>query len=175
MIVLNDYFLFSWNNLFFGEKDYSLNFRRVLQVIFSPSEIQAKMIISCHSSSVIVLFPFNFPITTDFLMAWYVQNNRSLSTELSREGGGVDRVVTITASRTPLFLCVPTDETLTQSTHVYMCDAISFMTYDVSDLERFPISPEVMLCRFFILSTNFRFLTFLAWENVKWTLLGSFL
>ena len=174
MIVLSDYFLFSWNNLFLGEKDYSLNFRRVLQVIFSPSEIQAKMIISCHSSSVIVLFPFNFPITTDFLMAWYVQNNRSLSTELSR-GGGVDRVVTTTASRTLLFLCLPTDKTLTQSTHVYMCDAISFMTYDVSDLERFPISPEVMLCRFFILSMNFRFLTFLAWENVKWTLSGSFL
>ena len=88
MIVLSDYFLFSWNNRFFGEKDYSLNFRRVLRVIFSPSEIQAKMIISCHCSSVIVLFPFNFPITTDFLMAWYAQNNRSLSTELSREGGG---------------------------------------------------------------------------------------
>ena len=133
------------------------------------------MIISCHSSSVIVLFPFNFPITTDFLMAWYVQNNRSLSTELSRGGGGVDRVVTTTASRTPLFVCLPTDKTLTQSTHVYMCDAISFMTYDVSDLERFPISPEVMPCRFIILRTNFRFLTFLAWENVKWTLLGSFL
>ena len=65
--------------------------------------------------------------------------------------------------------------TLTQLTHVYMCDAISFMTYDVSDLERFPISPEVMPCRFIILRTNFRFLTFLAWENVKWTLLGSFL
>ena len=173
MIVLSDYFLFSWNNRFLGEKDYSLNFRRVLRVIFSPSEIQAKMIISCHSSSVIVLFPFNFPITTDFLMAWYVQNNRSLSTELSREGGG--GVDTTTASRTPLFLCLPTDKTLTQSTHVYMCDAISFMTYDVSDLERFPISPEVMLCRFFILSTNFRFLTFLACENVKWTLLGSLL
>ena len=161
MIVLSDYFLFSWNNLFFGEKDYSLNFRRVLQVIFSPSEIQAKMIISCHSSSVIVLFPFNFPITTDFLMAWYVQNNRSLSTELSREGGGgVDRVVTITASRTPLFLCLPTDKTLTQLTHVYMCDAISFMTYDVSDLERFPISPEVMLCRFFYPEYEFSFFDF---------------
>ena len=87
----------------------------------------------------------------------------------------MDRVVTTTAACTPLFLCLPTDETLTQSTHVYMCDAISFMTYDVSDLERFPISPEVMLCCFLILSTNFRFLTFLAWENVKWTLLGSFL
>ena len=34
------------------------------------------------------------------------------------------------------------DETLTrltQSTHVYMCHAISLMTYGVSDLERFPI------------------------------------
>ena len=121
MIVLSDYFLFSWNNLFFGEKDYSLNLRRVLQVIFSPSEIQAKMIISCHSSSVIVLFPFNFPITTDFLMAWYVQNNRSLSTELSREGGGgVDRVVTTTASRTPLFLCLPMDtDTVDTRVHVW--------------------------------------------------------
>ena len=83
MIVLSDYLLFSWNNQFFGEKDYSPNFKRVLRVIFSPSEIQAKMIYH-----VIVLFPFNFPITTDFLVAWYVQNNRSLSTELSREGGG---------------------------------------------------------------------------------------
>ena len=49
-----------------------------------------------------------------------------------------------------------TDETLTrltQSTHVYMCHAISFMSYDVRALERFPISPEVML--FFIPSTNF--------------------
>ena len=45
-----------------------------------------------------------------------------------------------------------TDETLTrlaQSTHVYMCHAISFMSYDVSDLERFPISQEVMLFFFF--------------------------
>ena len=44
-----------------------------------------------------------------------------------------------------------TDETLTQltqSTQVYMCHAISFMTYDVSDLERFPISSEVMLSIF---------------------------
>ena len=59
-----------------------------------------------------------------------------------------------------------TDETLTrvrlaQTTHVYMCHAISFMSYDVSDLERFPISHE---CFFFILSTNFRFLTFLVGE-----------
>ena len=44
-----------------------------------------------------------------------------------------------------------TDETLTRltqsisSTHVYMCHAISFMSYDVNDLERFPISQEVML------------------------------
>ena len=40
-----------------------------------------------------------------------------------------------------------TDETLTrltQSTHVYIYHAISFMSYDVSDLERFPISQEVM-------------------------------
>ena len=45
-----------------------------------------------------------------------------------------------------------TDETLTQltpSTQVYMCHAISFMTYDVSDLERFPISSEVMLSFFY--------------------------
>ena len=48
------------------------------------------------------------------------------------------------------------------------------MSYDVSDLERFPISQEVMPC-FFLPSTNFRFLTFfvykiLLWasENVKW-------
>ena len=42
-----------------------------------------------------------------------------------------------------------TDETLTRMTqsisltHVYMCHAISFMSYDVNDLERFPISQEV--------------------------------
>ena len=81
-------------------------------------------------------------------------------------------------------LASETDETLTrlaQSRHVYMCHAISFMSYDVSDLERFPISQEVMLffcffCFFFFISsTNFRFLTFLvckilrqASENVKW-------
>ena len=41
-----------------------------------------------------------------------------------------------------------TDETLTQLTQVYMCHAISFMTYDVSDLERFPISSKVMLSIF---------------------------
>ena len=46
------------------------------------------------------------------------------------------------------------DETLTQSTHVYMSHAISFMTYDVSYLERFQISPQVM--PFFIPSKNFR-------------------
>ena len=57
------------------------------------------------------------------------------------------------------------DETLTrlrQSTHVYMCHAISFMSYDVSDSERFPISQEVMLF-FFIPGTNSRFLTSLAY------------
>ena len=46
-----------------------------------------------------------------------------------------------------------TDETLTRltrSTHVYIYHAISFMSYDVSDLERFPISQEVM--PFFFLS-----------------------
>ena len=46
-----------------------------------------------------------------------------------------------------------TDETLTrltQSTHVYIYHAISFMSYDVSGLERFPISQEVM--SFFFLS-----------------------
>ena len=42
-----------------------------------------------------------------------------------------------------------TDETLTrltQSTHrVRMCHAISFMSYDVSDLEKFPVSQKLML------------------------------
>ena len=44
-----------------------------------------------------------------------------------------------------------TDETLTQltSTHVYMCHAISFMSYDVSDLEKFPISQLLAWVRFF--------------------------
>ena len=82
-----------------------------------------------------------------------------------------------------------TDETLTRltqsisSTHVYMCHAISFMSYDVNDLERFPISQEVMLF-FFIPSMNFHFLTFLAYKfcfkrrktlNGSQETLGSFL
>ena len=53
-----------------------------------------------------------------------------------------------------------TDETLTrlaQSTHVYMCHAISFMSYDVSDLERFPISQEVMLFFFFFFHPEYEF------------------
>ena len=54
-----------------------------------------------------------------------------------------------------------TDETLTrltQSTHVYICHAISFKSYDVSDLERFPISQEVML--FFYPEYEFSFFDF---------------
>ena len=51
-----------------------------------------------------------------------------------------------------------------------------YMTYhDVSVLGRFPISPEVILLFFFFPSTNFRFLTLLAYkillytsEKVKW-------
>ena len=173
MIVLSDYFLFSWNNRFFGEKDYSLNFRRVLRVIFSPSGIQAKMIY--HVIVLQLLFYFHSISPLPLTFWWRGMFKIIGHFPQSWVGGGGDRVVSTTASHTPLFLCLPTDETLTQSTHVYMCDAISFMTYDVSDLERFPISPEVMLCCFLILSTNFRFLTFLAWENVKWTLLGSLL
>ena len=53
---------------------------------------------------------------------------------------------------------------LTQSTHVYMCYAISFMTYDVSDLERFRVWPEVIPFSFFIPIKNFRFLNFLEYE-----------
>ena len=80
-----------------------------------------------------------------------------------------------------------TDETLTrlaQSTHVYMCHAISFMSYDVSDLERFPISQEVML--FFL--SRVRIFVFWIFSCTKFcvkprktlngsqgTLLGSFL
>ena len=59
-----------------------------------------------------------------------------------------------------------TDETLTrltQLTHVYMCHAISFISYDVSDWERFLISEEVMLS-FCIPSMNIHFLTFLAYK-----------
>ena len=54
-----------------------------------------------------------------------------------------------------------TDEPVTrlvQSTLVYMCHAISFMSYDVSDLERFPISQEVML--FFYPEYEFSFFDF---------------
>ena len=35
---------------------------------------------------------------------------------------------------------------VTQSTDVCMCHAMSFMSYDVSDLERFLFSQEVILC-----------------------------
>ena len=46
---------------------------------------------------------------------------------------------------------------------VYMCHAISLISYDVSDLEKFPISQKVMLFFFFFSpSTTSRFLTFLA-------------
>ena len=62
-----------------------------------------------------------------------------------------DRGVTISRFLYPVLpppaLYCKTDETLTrltQSTHMYICHAISFMSYDVSDLERFPISQEVM-------------------------------
>ena len=54
-----------------------------------------------------------------------------------------------------------TDETLTrltQSTHMYMCHAISFMSYDLSDLEKFPISQEVKLFFF-----SFRVQIFVFW------------
>ena len=37
-------------------------------------------------------------------------------------------------------------ETVTQSTDVCMCHAMSFKSYDVSDLEKFLFSQEVMLC-----------------------------
>ena len=58
----------------------------------------------------------------------------------------------------------------------YICHAISFMSYDVSDLEMFPISQKVMPF-FFIPSTNFRF-CFKPRKTLNGsqeTLLGSFL
>ena len=80
-----------------------------------------------------------------------------------------------------------TDEPVTrlaQSTLVYMCHAISFMSYDVSDLERFPISQELML--FFL--SRVRIFVFWLFSCIKFcfkprktlngsqeTLLGSFL
>ena len=45
-------------------------------------------------------------------------------------------------------------------THVYMCHAISFMSYDVSHVEKFPISPEVMLSFFFYPEYEFWFFDF---------------
>ena len=63
---------------------------------------------------------------------------------------------------------------LTQSTHLHMCHSISFMPYDVPNLERFPFTWSNAVF-FFIPSTNFCFLTFFAnkillsaSENVKW-------
>ena len=83
--------------------------------------------------------------------------------------------------------CSETDKTLTrltQSIHVYMCHAISFMTYDVSDLERFPISMEVMLLFLswvwifvFWIFSHLKF-CFKPWRRLNGsqeTLLGSFL
>ena len=46
---------------------------------------------------------------------------------------------------------------------VYMCHAISFMSYDVSDSERFPISQEAML--FFLLRE--RIFTFWLFSRIK--------
>ena len=82
------------------------------------------------------------------------------------------------AFRTLVSFCLPTPslqrgrrETyryitrLTQSTHVYMCYAISFMTYDVSDLERFRVWPELM--PFFSLS-RLRIFDFWIFSNIKY-------
>ena len=65
-----------------------------------------------------------------------------------------------------------TDETvtrLTQSTHVprvHVSYAISFMSYDVSDLVKFPAVFFIFIFIFIIIipSTTFRFLTFLAYK-----------
>ena len=176
MIVLSDYFLFSWNNRFFGEKDYSLNFRRVLRVIFSPSGIQAKMIY--HVIVLQLLFYFHsispwpltfwwrgmFKIIGHFPQSW-----------VGRGGGGQGgHNHRLPYPFVPLSPHRRDTDTVDTRVHVW-CHLIHDLWCKRLGKVRFPISPEVMLCRFFILSTNFRFLTFLAWENVKWTLLGSFL
>ena len=83
------------------------------------------------------------------------------------------------AFRTLVSFCLPTPslqrerrETyryitrLTQSTHVYMCYAISFMTYDVSDLERFRVWPEVM--PFFFFLSRLRIFDFWIFSNMKY-------
>ena len=117
------------------------------------------------------------------------------------EGGGGERVVT--TSRFPYPVLPPpvpfcpflswllpfseTEETLTpltQSTHLHMCHSISFMTYDVSHLERFTISLEVMLyflsqlwifVFWLFLHTKFCFKHRRTLNGSQETLLGSFL
>ena len=57
-------------------------------------------------------------------------------------------------------------DSMTQSTHLYMCYAISFMTYDVSDLERFRVWPEVM--PFFFFLSRLRIFDFWIFSNIKY-------
>ena len=125
---------------------------------------------------------------------------RIVATVFREEGKG-ERVVT--TSRFPYPVLPPprpfcpflswllpfneTEETLTQltqSTHLHMCHSISFMTYDVSNLERFPFSPEVLLFFFypeyeFLFSdffwTKFCFKPQRMLNGSLETLLGSFL
>ena len=112
--------------------------------------------------------------------------------------GGRERVVTTSRFPYPIFpppipFCPflsrlspfnETEETLTQSTRLHMCHSISFMTYDVSNLERFPFSPEVLLFFFypeyeFLFSdffwTKFCFKPQRMLNGSLETLLGSFL
>ena len=142
-------FLFSWNDQFFWEKDDSLNFRRVLWVIFTPSEIKAKM--TYHVIALQLLFYFRSVSPLPPTFWWH-------GSWVGWGGGGqgghnLPPPIPFCPFVSPLPSLSETDETLTQSTHVCMCYAISFMTYDVSDLERFSISPEVM--PFFFRSTKF--------------------
>ena len=53
---------------------------------------------------------------------------------------------------------------VTRSTDVCMCHAMSLMSYDVSDLERFLFSQEVILCFLSLIQIFIFFFSFLTYE-----------
>ena len=97
---------------------------------------------SCHRSEVLKRKP-------QFSQGRKTVKDSGSSSKAVGGGGGDGTGLIILPPSVPLYPFVSRltplserDETLTrltQSTHVYMCHVISFMTYGVSDLERFPI------------------------------------
>lgn len=150
----------------------------------------------CHKLCTVVnfeLFSAVLSIRTSFRNTFYFMNitgkvsslegeettqmkfKRIVATVFSEEGGGGGD-----GGHNPLLPIYPillpfseTEETLTQltqSTCLHMCHSISFMTYDVSNLERFPISLEVMLFFFFYPEYKYLFLDFFCRQNFAFSL-----